>query len=159
MTHNQLIGNDRNRADDFNISCAFLGTGCQQRCARGVGIHHVSLVRMWADRATSRSPPSRGLNECRTVHGSSRFRPTHCRHMQQPIYWPAALPSDDRTYQKAYDSLRLQKQQGGHPKSDIDGIFGKGTNSLHQWYFQRVCMRTLVQHAHMCDKCRTLVDN
>ena len=50
--------------------------------------------------------------------------------MQQPIYWPAVLPSDHQTYQKAYDSLRLQSQQGEHPKSDIDGIFGKGTNKF-----------------------------
>ena len=52
------------------------------------------------------------------------------RHLQQPIYWPDILPSYERTYQKAFDSLQLQSSQGEHPKSDIDGIFGKG-EALH----------------------------
>jgi hypothetical protein len=45
--------------------------------------------------------------------------------MQQPIYWPNKLPSNPNTYQKAYDSLHLKSSQGGHPRDDIDGIFGK----------------------------------
>lgn len=48
------------------------------------------------------------------------------RHMQQPIYWPDKVPSDPNTYQKAYDSLQLKGSQGGHPKDDMDDIFGKG---------------------------------
>ena len=53
------------------------------------------------------------------------------RHLQQPIYWPDVLPSNQRTYQKAYDSLELQGKQGGHPKSPIDDIFGKGIDEIN----------------------------
>ena len=49
-----------------------------------------------------------------------------CRHMQQPIYWPAPLPSNPSTYQKAFDSIKLKSSQGGHPKDNLDDIFGKG---------------------------------
>ena len=53
--------------------------------------------------------------------------PAGSRHMQQPVYWPDKLPSDARTYQKAFDSLQLQSSQGNHPQQNIDDIFGKGT--------------------------------
>lgn len=57
--------------------------------------------------------------------------PLSClRHMQQPIYWPAVLPSNPSTYQKAYDSTQLKQSQGGHPKDNLDDIFGKGKNCL-----------------------------
>ena len=46
--------------------------------------------------------------------------------MQQPIYWPAVLPANSRTYQKAYDSVQLKSSQGGHPQDNLDDIFGKG---------------------------------
>jgi hypothetical protein len=46
--------------------------------------------------------------------------------MQQPIYWPDKIPSNTRTYQKAFDSLQLQSSQGNHPQQNIDDIFGKG---------------------------------
>lgn len=62
--------------------------------------------------------------------------------MQQPIYWPQKLPSNPNTYQKAYDSLELQSSQGGHPKDDIDGIFGKG-NIITQFL-----LRPLAQHLY-----------
>ena len=52
--------------------------------------------------------------------------------MQQPIYWPAALPSNPRTYQKAYDSIRLKSSQGNHPQDDLDDIFGKGRKPIIQ---------------------------
>lgn len=51
-----------------------------------------------------------------------------CRHMQQPIYWPAVLPSNPSTYQKAYDSIQLKQSQGGHPQDNLDDIFGKGVS-------------------------------
>ena len=50
--------------------------------------------------------------------------------MQQPIYWPDKNPSNTRTYQKAYDSLQLKTSQGGHPKDDMDEIFGKGCHYI-----------------------------
>lgn len=49
-------------------------------------------------------------------------------HMQQPIYWPAySVPGStapNPTYQRAWQSIQLQQQQGGHPDSDLRGIFG-----------------------------------
>lgn len=45
-------------------------------------------------------------------------------HMEQPIYWPAPIPNTPYTYQKAWDSIQLQGQQGGHPQSDLVSIFG-----------------------------------
>jgi hypothetical protein len=50
---------------------------------------------------------------------------TYHWHMQQPIYWPDKIPSNTRTYQKAFDSLQLQSSQGNHPQQNIDDIFGK----------------------------------
>ncbi len=47
--------------------------------------------------------------------------------MQQPIYWPAVLPNNSRTYQKAFDSIKLKSSQGGHPNDNQDDIFGKGS--------------------------------
>jgi hypothetical protein len=59
------------------------------------------------------------------VDGADKVYTTYLWHMQQPIYWPNKLPSNPNTYQKAYDSLHLKSSQGGHPRDDIDGIFGK----------------------------------
>lgn len=44
--------------------------------------------------------------------------------MEQPIYWPAPIPSEPIAYQKAWDSMTLQASQGGHPESDLASIFG-----------------------------------
>jgi Glycosyl hydrolase family 57 len=43
----------------------------------------------------------------------------------QPIYWPAPIPTNPTTYQKAWQSMQLKSQQNGHPQSDLSSIFGK----------------------------------
>lgn len=72
--------------------------------------------------------------------------------MQQPIYWPDKLPSNPKTYQKAYDSLKLKSSQGNHPEADIDGIFGKGMHkySLHQNLGSQIEPHQLLIRKLMC---------
>jgi len=48
---------------------------------------------------------------------------TYHWHLQQPIYWPAPIPSNNNTYQKAWQSIQLSQSQGGHPQNDLNGIF------------------------------------
>ncbi|MBM4104553.1 MAG: hypothetical protein FJ263_11025, partial [Planctomycetes bacterium] len=46
---------------------------------------------------------------------------TYHWHLQQPIYWPEVSASNNRTYQKAYESMT---GGGAHPENDLDQIFG-----------------------------------
>ncbi|KAJ3440172.1 alpha-amylase-related [Anaeramoeba flamelloides] len=46
-------------------------------------------------------------------------------HLQQPIYWPAYDPNNDKTYQTAYVSIQNQGNQGNHPQTDVTSVFSK----------------------------------
>eukprot|EP01094_Clydonella_sp_ATCC50884_P018066 TRINITY_DN3275_c0_g1_i1.p1 TRINITY_DN3275_c0_g1~~TRINITY_DN3275_c0_g1_i1.p1 ORF type:complete len:738 (-),score=134.45 TRINITY_DN3275_c0_g1_i1:204-2321(-) len=61
------------------------------------------------------------------AHGlalNTNCQTTYHWHLQQPIYWPAEVPSDKNQYQFAWQSMQLQSSQGGHPDADLQSIFG-----------------------------------
>lgn len=63
---------------------------------------------------------------CATANAkNANVQTTYLWHLQQPIYWPAPVPDNKITYQKAYDSIIWQSKQGGHPESNLGDIFGK----------------------------------
>ena len=74
---------------------------------------------------------------------------TYHWHMHQPIYWPDKLPSDPITYQKAYDSLELEPSQGGHPRNDINGIFGEDDRVNDYQHYPLDAIQSCQQYADM----------
>ena len=40
-------------------------------------------------------------------------------------YWPAQSQLDPNTYQRAAESIALTSSQGGHPRNNLNSIFGK----------------------------------
>jgi hypothetical protein len=74
---------------------------------------------------------------------------TYHWHMQQPIYWPDKIPSNTRTYQKAFDSLQLQSSQGNHPQQNIDDIFGKDDRVNDYQHYALDAVRSCEQYQDM----------
>lgn len=84
-----------------------------------------------------------------TSSTAAKVYTTYHWHLQQPIYWPDVLPSNQRTYQKAYDSLELQGKQGGHPKSPIDDIFGKADRVNDYQHYALDAVQSCSQYQNM----------
>jgi len=61
--------------------------------------------------------------------GSGKVYTTYMWHLDQPIYWPARRDLDNSsktpTWQRAWDSINDAPLQGGHPQTDVAGVFSK----------------------------------